>query len=175
MDELLPQPTNEHDLGATETERLAHERERLERDEAEHDLLDEPVVPLFVPSATTLAAIFVGGALGTVARYLLEVHHPAGGGFPWVTLLVNLSGSFAIGLLIPLTEHVSHRIPVLRPLLVIGFLGGWTTYSTLAVEATLLAKHGDIGSCLAYLTATVAGGLALVVAGHALGRKLVAT
>ena len=61
---------------------------------------------------------------------------------------------------------------MLRPLLIIGFLGGWTTYSTLAVDATLLAKHGDLGTCVAYLVATVVGGLALVVAGHALGRRM---
>ncbi len=68
-----------------------------------------------------------------------------------MTLLVNLSGSLAIGLLVPLTEHVSERAPALRPFLVVGFLGGWTTYSTLAVDATLLTKDGDVGTCLAYL------------------------
>ena len=57
-------------------------------------------------------------------------------------------------------------------MLIIGFLGGWTTYSTLAVDATLLAKHGDLGTALAYLAATVAGGLVLVVAGHGLGRRM---
>ncbi len=143
------------------------------REGTERDLIDEPVLPLLGLSATTLAAVFVGGAFGTVARYLLEAHRPvAAGGLPWVTLLVNLTGSFAIGLLIPLTEHVSHRAPLVRPLFIIGFLGGWTTYSTLAVDATLLAKHGDIATCLAYLAATVVGGLALVVAGHALGRRV---
>jgi fluoride ion exporter CrcB/FEX len=55
---------------------------------------------------------------------------------------------------------------------VVGFLGGWTTYSTLAVEATLLGKNGDFVTCLAYLGATVAGGLALVVLGHTAGRKV---
>ena len=138
----------------------------------EQDLLDEPTLPLLGLSAGTLAAVFVGGALGTAARYLLASHHPAAaGGFPWVTLLVNLTGSLAIGVLIPLTEHVAPRAPLLRPLTIIGFLGGWTTYSTLAVDATLLAKHGDIVTCIAYLAATVAGGLALVVAGHSLGRR----
>jgi CrcB protein len=142
--------------------------------QCEHDLLEEPLVPLMGLSAATMAAVFVGGALGTVARYLLEAHHPlAAGDFPWVTLLVNLTGSFAIGLVLPLTEHLTHRFPVVRPLLLVGFLGGWTTYSTLAVDAVLLARHGDVLTCLAYLVATVAGGLALVVAGHALGRRLV--
>jgi CrcB protein len=72
------------------------------------------------------------------------------------------------------TEHVAHRAATVRPLLLIGFLGGWTTYSTLAVDATLLAKHGDIALCLGYLAATVLGGLAFVVAGHAAGRRLMA-
>ena len=143
-------------------------------EERETDLLDEPVLPLFGLSAGTLGAIFFGGALGTMARYLLEAHHQTGSGaFPWVTLLVNLSGSLAIGFLVPLTEHAASRAPLLRPLVLIGFLGGWTTYSTLAVEATLLGKNGDFGTCLAYLAATVAGGLALVVLGHGAGRRVV--
>jgi CrcB protein len=138
------------------------------------DALDQPVVPLFGLSATALVAIFVGGSIGTVSRYLHDAHHPvAQGHFPWVTLLINLTGSFAIGLVVPLTEHVATRVPLARPLLVIGILGGWTTYSTLAVEATLLAKDGDIASFFVYLAATVIGGAALVVAGHAVGRRLV--
>jgi len=140
----------------------------------DRDALDEPGIPFLGLSAGTLLAIFVGGAAGTVARYLLEAHHPAAqGGLPWVTLAINLSGSLAIGLLVPVTDHIVRRAPLVRPLLVIGFLGGWTTYSTLAVESTLLAKDGDVGNCLAYLVATVVGGLALVVLGHSLGRKLV--
>ncbi len=138
------------------------------------DALDQPVIPLLGLSATTLLAIFVGGAVGTVARYLLDSHHPvAQGNFPWVTLVINLSGSLAIGLLVPLTGHVAPRAPWARPLFVVGFLGGWTTYSTLAVEATLLAKDGDIVTFLAYVAATVIGGLTLVVAGNALGRRMV--
>jgi fluoride exporter len=138
---------------------------------AQGDLLDAPSLRL---SAAVVLVIFVGGAFGTVARYLFAVHHPVGqGSFPWVTLVVNLSGSLAIGLLVPLTEHLTRRAPLARPLLVIGFLGGWTTYSTLTVEAALLAKDGDIVTCLAYLAATIVGGLTLVVMGDALGRKMV--
>ena len=123
-------------------------------------------------SPLTLSAIFLGGALGTVARFLLEAHHPVGiGGVPWATLSVNLTGSFAIGLAVPLTDHITPKLQLARPLLVIGFLGGWTTFSTLAVDATLLAKHGDVATCLGYLAATVAGGLALVLVGQALGRR----
>jgi fluoride exporter len=152
-----------------------HDRAGADDASDEVDLLDEAVVPLLGLSGATIAAVFVGGALGTVARYLLAAHHPIGpGSFPWVTLLVNLSGSLAIGLLVPVTEHASRRAPALRPFLMIGMLGGWTTYSTLAVDATLLLKDGAAGLCLAYLAATVIGGLSLVVAGHDLGRRLVA-
>jgi CrcB protein len=139
---------------------------------AGHDLLDEPGLPLLGLSVSVIAAIAVGGALGTLARYIFEVHHPvAEGRFPWVTLVVNLSGSLAIGFLVPLTEHASDRAPMLRPFLVVGFLGGWTTYSTLAVEATLLLRHGALTTCVAYLVATVAGGLVLVVVGHDLAQR----
>jgi fluoride exporter len=138
------------------------------------DLLGQPTLPALGLSVTTLAAIFVGGAVGTLLRYLLEVHHPIGqGGFPWPTLTVNLTGSLAIGLILPLTEHVSHRLPLVRPLFVVGLLGGWTTYSTLAVESTLLAKDGHIGTFLAYLAATVIGGVGLVIVGCEAGKKLV--
>lgn len=140
---------------------------------AEGDLLDEPVLPRLGLSTVALLAIFVGGAIGTVARYLLDAHHPdASGSFPWTTLVINLSGSLVIGLLVPISERVATRVPLVRPLLIVGFLGGWTTYSTLAVESTLLAKNGDVGSCLAYLVATVFGGLALVVVGNAFGRRM---
>ena len=127
-------------------------------------------------SATALLAVFIGGAAGTIARYLLEANHPiATGWFPWVTLVVNLSGSLAIGFLLPLTEHIGPRASLLRPFVIVGFLGGWTTYSTLTVDATLLAKNGDIVTCVAYLAATVVGGLLLVVVGNALGRRVVPT
>jgi CrcB protein len=172
MDDEPQDPPADHDRVARRRDAVERERETLAK--ADHDLLDEAVLPLFGLSTSTLLAIFVGGALGTLARYLLEAHHPAGpGAFPWVTLAVNLSGSLAIGVLIPLTEHVSHRAPLVRPLLVVGFLGGWTTYSTLAVDAALLARHGDVATSVGYLAATVFGGLALVVAGHDLGKRMV--
>jgi fluoride exporter len=138
-----------------------------------HDRLDEPVLPALGLSPLTILAVAVGGALGTVARYLLEGLFPAGPGhIPWTTLLINLSGSFAIGFLVPLIDTLWYQARLLRPFLLIGFLGGWTTYSTLAVETTLLIKHGALGESLAYLAATVVGGLGLVVIGHALGRKV---
>ena len=63
--------------------------------------------------------------LGAVLRYLPRPTTPFGtGGFPWPTLLINLTGSLTIGLLLPVTQHFAPPSPMLRPLFVIGFLGG---------------------------------------------------
>jgi fluoride exporter len=140
-----------------------------------HDALTEPGVPRLGLSPATLLAIAVGGALGTVARFLLDTTFTEPSGhFPTVTLVINLSGSLAIGFLIPLVEARAPRVPLARPFLVVGILGGWTTYSTFAVAAVTLMKDGHAGTSLVYLAATVVGGLCLVVLGHAGGRRLVA-
>jgi CrcB protein len=152
---------------------MPEERDDPAPNRAGPEFPDELVPAALGVSASALVAIFVGGAVGTLLRYLLEVHHPIGqGGFPWPTLTVNLSGSLVIGLVLPLTAHVSRRLALFRPLFVVGFLGGWTTYSTLAVEATLLAKDGHVLTCFVYLAATVAGGIGLVIVGHSAGKKL---
>ena len=113
---------------------------------------------------------------GRCSGYLLEVHHPVGtGGFPWPTLLINLSGFLAIGLLLPVTEHFAQRHSRCcdRSSVVRLSRRAGPPYSTLAVEATLLTKSGDTGVALAYLAATFVGGLALVVVGEAAGKRLV--
>src|ERR1700735_2728007 len=82
------------------------------------DRLSVPSVGLSIPA---LVAVFVGGALGTVCRFELDARHSiAPGHFPWVTLLINLSGSFAIGLLVPLVDRVTPRAPLARPFLIVG-------------------------------------------------------
>jgi fluoride exporter len=144
------------------------------------DALDTSAVPRLGLSLGSILAIGLGGALGTLARYLVGATlTTATGHFPATTLLINLSGSLAIGFLVPLTETVSARSArsagsaLARPFLVVGFLGGWTTYSTLAVEAVLLGKGAHVGLAAAYLAASLVGGLALVTLGAAAGRRLV--
>jgi fluoride exporter len=137
------------------------------------DPLERPAVPRLGLSLGALAAIAIGGALGTVARYLIETTFATTSGhFPATTLVINLSGSLAIGFAIPFAEWVAPRFPLARPFVVVGFLGGWTTYSTLAVDAVLLGKEHHIALSIAYLAATVFGGLALVALGHAASRKV---
>ncbi|HEY2213848.1 MAG TPA: CrcB family protein [Acidimicrobiales bacterium] len=139
--------------------------------------LPEPLMPEPPPlplrlSPATLLAIFVGGALGTVSRFLLDTAHPTPSGqFPLTTLLINLTGSLAIGLLMPPLQRVAPRFPLLRPFLVVGILGGWTTYSTLAVDTDLLFKGAHAGLALGYMAVTIVGGLALVLIGEAVSRK----
>ena len=136
------------------------------------DPLGEPAVPRLGLSLTVLFVIALGGALGTVARFLLDTAFVEGSGhFPTVTLVVNLSGSLAIGILIPVVEKWTPRQPLLRPFLVVGILGGWTTYSALAVGAITLLQNGQAGLSLLYLAATLLGGTALVVLGDAVGRR----
>ncbi|HWE66217.1 MAG TPA: CrcB family protein [Acidimicrobiales bacterium] len=138
------------------------------------DPLDGIALPRLGFSAAALVAIFIGGAIGTVARFLLDSSHATPSGhFPLTTLVINLSGSLAIGLLVPLVERMQQRIPWGRPFLIVGLLGGWTTYSTLAVDAVQLGRGSHVAIGLAYLAATVAGGVALVVVGDALGRRVV--
>jgi CrcB protein len=138
-----------------------------------HDPLQTPAVPRFGLSLGTLAAIAIGGALGTVARYLLDTTFTtASGHFPATTLVINLSGSLAIGFLIPVTEWLTPRLPLARPFVVVGLLGGWTTYSTLAVDAVLLAKDHHVAVSIAYLAVTLFGGIVLVVLGAAASRKV---
>ena len=135
------------------------------------DALDSMAVPRLRLSPAVLVAIALGGALGTVARFLLDTSFSdSARQFPTTTLLINLSGSMAIGLLVPLVDNFPTRAPLVRPFLIVGILGGWTTYSTLAVDAVVLAKDGHAAAGLLSLAATLAGGLALVVVGHALGR-----
>jgi CrcB protein len=140
------------------------------------DPLTEPAVPPLGLSVGVVLAIAFGGALGTLARFFLDTTFVEGPGhFPTVTLLINLSGSLAIGILVPLVARWMPRQPLLGPFLVVGILGGWTTYSALAVSAITLLQGGHIAASVLYLTATLAGGTGLVGLGAALSRWLTTT
>jgi fluoride exporter len=138
------------------------------------DPLQTSAVPRLGLSAGVLLAIALGGAFGTVARYLLDTTYATPSGhFPATTLVINLSGSLAIGLLVPVTEVMAPKLPLARPFIVVGLLGGWTTYSTLAVDAVLLGKGHHLWLSAAYLAATLIGGVALVAVGAGMGRRMV--
>jgi CrcB protein len=113
-----------------------------------------------------LGAMALGGALGTAARYgVAQAMHVAPGSFPWPTFWTNLSGSFALGLV--LAVLLAHYPPsrFLRPFVAVGFIGAYTTYSTFAVETVLLARDGHTALGLAYAGASLVAGLASAWAG----------
>ncbi|RRR46639.1 CrcB family protein [Mycolicibacter terrae] len=105
--------------------------------------------------APVVAAVAVGGAIGACARYGIELAWPTpSGGFPWATMLVNVSGCALMGaLMVAITElWVGHRL--LRPLLGTGVLGGYTTFSTFAGDVDSLAAAGHLARALVYLLTT---------------------
>jgi CrcB protein len=111
-----------------------------------------------------LAVVMAGGAVGAAGRFLLGqwLMRHAEGGFPWGTLAVNLLGSFAAGVLLGALDERSPNFLVWRLFLMVGVLGGFTTYSALMVEVLLLARAPKPPLLAAYLAATLAGGLLLV-------------
>ena len=114
-----------------------------------------------------VALLSVGGSLGVNARYWLGVAITrwAGPQFPWATLAINVSGSFAIGLLtVLLSRWLPH--PHMRLLLVVGFLGGYTTFSSFSAEALVLWERGERRASLGYVAGSVGAGLVAVVLRH---------
>jgi fluoride exporter len=114
-------------------------------------------------------AVAVGGSLGTALRYEVSQLLPtAEGAWPVATLLVNLTGAFALGfLLVRLRQQGpdTGRLRTMRLFGGTGFLGGLTTYSSLALETVLLARHHHGLLASAYPTMTVGGGLVATLAG----------
>lgn len=113
-----------------------------------------------------LGVIAFGGALGTLARYGLGLTIPfRTDGFPWSTLVVNVSGCLAIGaFMAAITEmFTAHRL--LRPFLGIGVLGGYTTFSSYVIDTIRLAHAGHYRAAVGYSMATLFGSLIAVLAG----------
>jgi CrcB protein len=118
-----------------------------------------------------LAAIALGGGLGSVARYLVASALPVHPGrFPWSTFLVNLGGSFLLGVLMVFVLEVWPPRRYVRPFAGVGVLGGFTTFSTFAVEVRGLAADGSWGLAGAYALTSLAGGVAVAWCGIALSR-----
>jgi len=101
-------------------------------------------------------------------------HKHVAGVFPWGTLWVNLIGSFVIGILWEVSERVSVA-PDLRIFVLVGILGGFTTFSSFALETINLLRAGETGYALINIITTNMLGLLLVVAGAVLSKELLAT
>lgn len=116
-----------------------------------------------------LAVIALGGGLGALARYGISLLLPTTPGhFPLGTFVINVLGCFLIGVLM---VRWGQR-PLLRPFLGVGILGGFTTFSTYAVETRALMTPGEVPLAMLYLFGTLAAAMLAVLAGVALMRKL---
>ncbi len=123
---------------------------------------------------TRVAFVAAGGALGAVARYLVNISplNAVFDHFPLPTFLINVSGSFLIGLsLILLTDRFAID-DNLRLAIIVGFLGAFTTFSTFEMEIYGLAKERYFAAAIFYLVLSTAAGFAGVVAGIEVGKKL---
>jgi CrcB protein len=136
----------------------------------------DPDVDLGVPAqrrefapphrAAVLAAIAVGGIAGAEARYGLGVAIPREpGGWPWATLLINVSGCALIGVLMVVLLELTHPHPLVRPLLGVGVLGGYTTFSTYATDTLSLLQDGHPAVAVGYFLLTPVLAVAAVAAG----------
>ncbi len=123
---------------------------------------------------STYVWIGIGGFFGAVVRHGLDTWLTTrwGVAFPYGTLFVNVSGSFALCLVIAMLSRDFDVAPALRLALTVGFLGSYTTFSTFSAEALLLLENGYALRGLTYVVGSVAGGGLMGAAGLLLGRSL---
>jgi CrcB protein len=121
-----------------------------------------------------LLMVGLGGFLGATTRFLVDgwVSRATGGAFPWGTLVINLSGSFVLGVLFAMATERSLLSPDIRPPLMIGFLGAYTTFSTWMLESWRMVEDGALLGALANLGGSVVLGVVAVFAGLAIGRLI---
>lgn len=122
----------------------------------------------------TLVLIAVGGAAGAISRYLIQawVQDLSAGRFPWGTFVVNISGSFLLGLVVALAIDREVLAPEVRLPLMVGFIGSYTTFSTLMLETWALADEGALIAAAGNIVISVAVGMLALLAGLAVGRTL---
>lgn len=124
----------------------------------------------------SLLSIAAGGALGAVSRHGVNVavSYWMAQPFPYGTLSVNILGSFLMGALIALFANVYNHAMEVKLFLTVGFLGGFTTFSTFSLDAMTLLERGDILAFGAYITASVVLSILAIFVGSFLIWKVVA-
>jgi CrcB protein len=117
------------------------------------------------------AAVGIGGAAGSIARYIFVtvVNRMFDVTFPWGTLGVNVAGSVVMGVLVGLFAQALPVSPLVRTLLLVGVLGGFTTFSSFSLDVVALIDRGDFGLTALYILSSVL----VSVVGLMLGRYLI--
>ena len=119
-----------------------------------------------------LLSVAFGGAVGAAARYLVGnyIGTSLGVGIPWPTLLVNIVGSFILGVFVALSALVWSPSAPLRAFVVVGLLGGFTTFSAFSLDVILLAERGRLETAALYLLSSVSLAVGALWAGLRLTR-----
>jgi CrcB protein len=145
----------------------------IQRDEGPFDDRSRRGRSGFRRSVGPVVAVAVGGAVGGSARYGVDEMVPTRqGGFPWGTFAVNVGGAFLLALLLVLVLDVWRPTRYVSPLLAVGVLGSFTTFSTLMVDVDQLFADGDAIMAATYLVASITAGLASTSAGLVIGRGI---
>ncbi|HUY07237.1 MAG TPA: CrcB family protein [Acidimicrobiales bacterium] len=144
--------------------RIRNNRAEFETD-PDIDLLVDPDAEVILPlddahrlrdEIDIVLVILVGGFLGTLCRYELSLHwSQPDTAFPTTIFVINLSGSLLIGFVLTTIIEKMRPTRYLRPLTCVGFLGGWTTMSTFAVESDHLISSNHLGVAVTYILATM--------------------
>jgi CrcB protein len=121
-----------------------------------------------------ILAVAIGGAIGSVTRYLVGIGSGKlfGVGFPWGTLIINVTGSFLIGAFVGLFATKWDLPQVARVFLTVGICGGYTTFSTFSLDAWYLIERGQTAASTAYMLGSVVLSVAALVAALHLIRAL---
>lgn len=120
--------------------------------------------------------VAIGSALGGIARFWLGgfIQQRVGPSFPLGTLIVNITGSFVLGVLMRYSLQSEMVSPEMRTMLTTGFCGGYTTFSTFTYETAMLVEDGEYGRASLYVGASVAIALIGMFLGFALANQLIA-
>ena len=127
-------------------------------------------------NANLMFAVAVGGALGSVARYLSMIAAGAwlGAAFPWGTLIVNALGSALMGLIIEGSALRWNIGPDWRAFLTVGVLGGFTTFSTFSLDVAVLIERNELLNAALYIAASVLASVGALFAAMLLVRQVMA-
>jgi CrcB protein len=120
-------------------------------------------------------AVGAGGAIGSMLRYAVTLWmvDRVGPGFPWHTIAINVVGSFLIGAFAAYAQSSLGVSPFLSAFVVVGVLGGFTTFSTFSFDTLTLSSEGAAGVAFAYCAGSVIAGLLSAAAGVAIVRAAV--
>jgi len=124
----------------------------------------------------TILFVALGGALGASGRYAVGILtlHISGNNFQWGTIFVNVVGSFCLGIIVAAMTFAWSPSPEMRSFLIVGLLGGFTTFSAFSLETVVLLEKGHLELALIYIVGTVLLSIAGLIAGLKLSRIILA-